>query len=121
MRRIDYYDLVTVSLVLCYKERNIEIVSTDTVEQFANTVEKNLDDMNSIIRYSPTQRLYEEDEYKVVLDQDKNKYYMLKDLTKIDNLENKYLAIFPVDVYKAIHSDNALKTLGIVNSKKLVK
>ena len=125
MARVFYEDIYNLGLLYAYMDSNCmqKMVSLDDLERYYNTVEKNLDEMDSDVSINLIYASiwYDNDEpiYFISRNKEEEVYYILKPGFDLERAVGKYMSCLPADVLKASLMENALECIEPVKKKEV--
>lgn len=125
MARVFYEDIYNLGLIYAYKDSNgmQKMVSLNDLKKYYNTVEKNLDEMDSDVSinliYASIWYDNEEPIYFISRNKENEVYYILKPEFDLEKAIGKYMSCLPVDVLKAALMENALECIEPVKKKEI--
>ena len=115
MAKVFYEDIYNLGLLYVYIGSNgmQKMVLLDDLKKFYNTIEKNLEEMNSDIYDMYASFWYDNDAPIYFISSNKNNevYYILKPGFNLERAERKYMGCLSSDVIKASLMENALSCL----------
>lgn len=125
MARVFYEDIYNLGLLYAYMDSNgmQKMVLLDDLKKYYNTVEKNLDEMDSDVSENLIYASiwYDNDEpiYFISRNKEDEVYYILKPEFDLERAIGKYISCLPADVLKASLMENALECIEPVKKKKV--
>ncbi|HCJ32495.1 MAG TPA: hypothetical protein DHV70_06385 [Firmicutes bacterium] len=125
MARVFYEDIYNLGLLYAYMDSNgmQKMVLLDDLKKYYNTVEKNLDEMDSDVSENLIYASiwYDNDEpiYFISRNKEDEVYYILKPEFDLERAIGKYISCLPADVLKASLMENALECIEPVKKKEV--
>lgn len=125
MARVFYEDIYNLGLLYAYMDSNgmQRMVLLDDLKKYYNTVEKNLDEMDSDVSENLIYASiwYDNDEpiYFISRNKEDEVYYILKPEFDLERAIGKYISCLPADVLKASLMENALECIEPVKKKEV--
>lgn len=125
MARVFYEDIYNLGLLYAYMDSNgmQKMVLLDDLKKYYNTVEKNLDEMDSDVSENLIYASiwYDNDEpiYFISRNKEDEVYYILKPELDLERAIGKYISCLPADVLKASLMENALECIEPVKKKEV--
>ena len=125
MARVFYEDIYNLGLLYAYMDSNgmQKMVLLDDLKKYYNTVEKNLDEMDSDVSENLIYASiwYDNDEpiYFISRNKEDEVYYILKPGFDLERAIGKYMSCLPADVLKASLMENALECIEPVNKQEV--
>lgn len=125
MARVFYEDIYNLGLLYAYMDSNgmQKMVLLDDLKKYYNTVEKNLDEMDSDVSENLIYASiwYDNDEpiYFISRNKEDEIYYILKPEFDLERAIGKYIPCLPADVLKASLMENALECIEPVKKKEV--
>lgn len=125
MARVFYEDIYNLGLLYAYMDSNgmQKMVLLDDLKKYYNTVEKNLDEMDSDVSENLIYASiwYDNDEpiYFISRNKEDEVYYILKPEFDLERAIEKYISCLPADVLKASLMENALECIEPVKKKEV--
>lgn len=125
MSRVYYEDIYNLGLLYAYIDSNgiHKMVLLDDLKRFHNTIEKNLDEMDSDVSENLIYASiwYDNDEpiYFISRNKEDEVYYILKPGFDLERAIGKYMSCLPADVLKASLMENALECIEPVKKKEV--
>lgn len=125
MARVFYEDIYNLGLLYAYMDSNgmQKMVLLDDLKKYYNTVEKNLDEMDSDVSENLIYASiwYDNDEpiYFISRNKEDEVYYILKPEFDLERAIGKYISCLPTDVLKASLMENALECIEPVKKKEV--
>ena len=125
MAKVFYKDIYNLGLLYAYMDSNgmQKIVSLNDLKRFHNTIEKNLDEMDSDVNINLIYAsiLYDNDEpiYFISRNKEDEVYYILKPDFDLERAIGKYMSCLPADVLKASLMENALECIEPVMKQEI--
>lgn len=125
MARVFYKDIYNLGLLYAYMDSNgmQKMVLLDDLKKYYNTVEKNLDEMDSDVSENLIYASiwYDNDEpiYFISRNKEDEVYYILKPEFDLERAIGKYISCLPADVLKASLMENALECIEPVKKKEV--
>lgn len=125
MTRVFFKDIYNLGLIYAYMDSNgmQEMVLLDDLKKYYNTVEKNLDEMDSDVSENLIYASiwYDNDEpiYFISRNKEDEVYYILKPEFDLERAIGKYISCLPADVLKASLMENALECIEPVKKKEV--
>ena len=113
MTRVFFKDIYNLGLIYAYMDSNgmQKMVLLDDLKKYYNTVEKNLDEMDSDDNDEPI--------YFISRNKEDEVYYILKPEFDLERAIGKYISCLPADVLKASLMENALECIEPVKKKEV--
>lgn len=125
MARVFYEDIYNLGLLYAYMDSNgmQKMVLLDDLKKYYNTVEKNLDEMDSDVSENLIYASIWYDNYEPIYFISRNKedevYYILKPDLDLERAIGKYMSCLPADVLKASLMENALECIEPVKKQEV--
>ena len=125
LARVFYEDIYNLGLLYAYMDSNgmQKMVLLDDLKKYYNTVEKNLDEMDSDVSENLIYASiwYDNDEpiYFISRNKEDEVYYILKPGFDLERAIGKYMSCLPADVLKASLMENALECIEPVNKQEV--
>ena len=125
LARVFYEDIYNLGLLYAYMDSNgmQRMVLLDDLKKYYNTVEKNLDEMDSDVSENLIYASiwYDNDEpiYFISRNKEDEVYYILKPEFDLERAIGKYISCLPADVLKASLMENALECIEPVKKKEV--
>lgn len=125
MARVFYEDIYNLGLLYAYMDSNgmQKMVLLDDLKKYYNTVEKNLDEMDSDVSENLIYASiwYDNDEpiYFISRNKEDEVYYILKPDFDLERAIGKYMSCLPADVLKASLMENALECIEPVMKQEI--
>lgn len=125
MARVFYEDIYNLGLLYAYMDSNgmQKMVLLDDLKKYYNTVEKNLDEMDSDVSENLIYASiwYDNDEpiYFISRNKEDEVYYILKPEFDLERAIGKYISCLPADVLKASLMENALECIEPIKKKEV--
>ena len=125
LARVFYKDIYNLGLLYAYMDSNgmQKMVLLDDLKKYYNTVEKNLDEMDSDVSENLIYASiwYDNDEpiYFISRNKEDEVYYILKPEFDLERAIGKYISCLPADVLKASLMENALECIEPVKKKEV--
>ena len=125
MARVFYKYIYNLGLIYAYMDSNgmQKMVLLDDLKKYYNTVEKNLDEMDSDVSENLIYASiwYDNDEpiYFISRNKEDEVYYILKPEFNLESDIGKYISCLPADVLKASLMENALECIEPVKKKEV--
>lgn len=125
MARVFYEDIYNLGLLYAYMDSNgiQKMVLLDDLKKYYNTVEKNLDEMDSDVSENLIYASiwYDNDEpiYFISRNKEDEVYYILKPEFDLERAIGKYISCLPADVLKASLMENALECIEPVKKQEV--
>lgn len=125
LARVFYEDIYNLGLLYAYMDSNgmQKMVLLDDLKKYYNTVEKNLDEMDSDVSENLIYASiwYDNDEpiYFISRNKEDEVYYILKPEFDLERAIGKYISCLPADVLKASLMENALECIEPVKKKEV--
>lgn len=125
MARVFYKYIYNLGLIYAYMDSNgmQKMVLLDDLKKYYNTVEKNLDEMDSDVSENLIYASiwYDNDEpiYFISRNKEDEVYYILKPEFNLERAIGKYISCLPADVLKASLMENALECIEPVKKKEV--
>lgn len=125
MTRVFFKDIYNLGLIYAYMDSNgmQKMVLLDDLKKYYNTVEKNLDEMDSDVSENLIYASiwYDNDEpiYFISRNKEDEVYYILKPEFDLERAIGKYISCLPADVLKASLMENALECIEPVKKQEV--
>mgnify|MGYP007094687884 FL=1 len=125
LARVFYEDIYNLGLLYAYMDSNgiQKMVLLDDLKKYYNTVEKNLDEMDSDVSenliYASIWYDNAEPIYFISRNKEDEVYYILKPEFDLERAIGKYISCLPADVLKASLMENALECIEPVKKKEV--
>lgn len=125
MTRVFFKDIYNLGLIYAYMDSNgmQKMVLLDDLKKYYNTVEKNLDEMDSDVSENLIYASiwYDNDEpiYFISRNKEDEVYYILKPEFDLERAIGKYISCLLADVLKASLMENALECIEPVKKKEV--
>ena len=125
MTRVFFKDIYNLGLIYAYMDSNgmQKMVLLDDLKKYYNTVEKNLDEMDSDVSENLIYASiwYDNDDpiYFISRNKEDEVYYILKPEFELERAIGKYISCLPADVLKASLMENALECIEPVKKKEV--
>lgn len=125
LARVFYEDIYNLGLIYAYMDSNgmQKMVLLDDLKKYYNTVEKNLDEMDSDVSENLIYASiwYDNDEpiYFISRNKEDEVYYILKPEFDLERAIGKYISCLPADVLKASLMENALECIEPVKKQEV--
>ena len=125
LARVFYEDIYNLGLLYAYMDSNgmQKMVLLDDLKKYYNTVEKNLDEMDSDVSENLIYASiwYDNDEpiYFISRNKEDEVYYILKPEFDLERAIGKYISCLPADVLKASLMENALECIEPVKKQEV--
>ena len=125
MARVFYKYIYNLGLIYAYMDSNgmQKMVLLDDLKKYYNTVEKNLDEMDSDVSENLIYASiwYDNDEpiYFISRNKEDEVYYILKPEFNLERAIGKYISCLPADVLKVSLMENALECIEPVMKQEI--